>query len=65
MMDDHLYNLCLQLVQENKALWRITRHYTQDAGGCAECGAFWEKMIADKERHVADLTALVKKHLAQ
>jgi len=64
MMDDHLYNLCLQLVQENKALWRISKHYKEDAGDCGDCGAFWEKMIKDKEEHVEELTALLKKHLA-
>lgn len=64
MMDDHIYDLCLQLVQENKALWRIKRHYKEDAGDCADCVAFWDKMVADKERHVEELTALLKRHLS-
>lgn len=64
MMDNHVYNLCLQLVEENKALWRMKSHYKDDAGGCGDCGAFWNKMIADKEQHVEELTALLKKHLS-
>jgi len=64
MMDDHIYNICLQLVQENKALWRMKRHYKDDADGCGDCAAFWDRMIADKEAHVEELTALLKTHLS-
>jgi len=63
MFDNHSYNLMNQLVQEHKSLWRIKNDYLEDAEGCAECVEFWEKMVADKEEHVAELTALIKDHL--
>ncbi len=64
MHDNHVYNLMNQLVQEQKSLWRIKDDYKKDAGDCGDCGAFWEKMVKDKEEHIVELTALIKKHLA-
>jgi len=62
-MDNHLYNLMLQLVQENKSLWRIKNSYMQDAGDCVQCKEFWGKMEKDKEDHINELTGLIKTHL--
>jgi hypothetical protein len=64
MMDNHLYNLMTQLVQEHKSLWRIKHKYPVDTAGCAECKAFWEKMASAKEAHVAELQKLIKEHMA-
>ena len=64
MLDNHTYNLLLQLTEENKSLWRIKNKYSEDAGGCNDCKEFWMKMEKDKEDHVKELTELVKKHLA-
>lgn len=64
MLDNHLYNLMLQLTQENKALWRIQNHYTKDASNCMSCQKFWKKMKIDKEEHIKDLTQLLKDHLS-
>lgn len=64
MLDNHVYNLLKQLEVEHKSLWRIKNHYLDEAGACAECNAFWKKMEKDKEEHVTELTALLKKHLA-
>lgn len=63
MTDNHVYNLVLQLAQENKSLWRIKNEYVKDAGDCAECKKYWEKLEKEKEAHVAELTELVKSHL--
>lgn len=63
MLKNNLYNLMLQLTQENKSLWRIKNHYMGEAEGDAECVEFWRKMMVDKEQHVADLLALVKKNI--
>jgi len=63
MMDNHGYNLMRQLTEEHTSLWRIKNEYLKDAGNCAECKELWEKLGADKEAHVAELTELVKKHL--
>lgn len=63
MLDNHAYNLMNQLVEEQKSLWRIKNMYQKDAGDCAECGSFWEKMETDKEEHIQDLLSLIKGHL--
>lgn len=63
MLDNHVYNLMLQLVQENKSLWRVKNEYKKDSGGCEECKKFWQKMEKDKENHVRELTALLTNHL--
>ena len=63
MFDNHTYNLMNQLVVEHKSLWRIKNMYKNDAGDCADCKTFWEKMEKDKEDHIQELTGLIKKHL--
>jgi hypothetical protein len=63
MLDNHLYNLMIQLVQENKSLWRIRNKYLKDAEDCADCQKFWEKMMEDKQDHVNELLGLIKGHL--
>ena len=62
-MDNHVYNLVKQLVQENKSLWRIKKNYLEDSKGCEECQKFWEEMAKDKEVHVEKLIELIKKHI--
>lgn len=63
MLNNHIYNLMLQATEEHKSLWRIKSDYHDDAKDCAECSAFWEKLGDEKERNVAELEALIKKHL--
>jgi len=63
MLENHLYDLMIQLVEENKSLWRIKNEYIKNSGDCRECAGFWQKMEKDKEAHVKELAALVKKHL--
>ncbi|MFA5997046.1 MAG: hypothetical protein WC791_01000 [Candidatus Paceibacterota bacterium] len=63
MLNNHIYNLLSQATQEHRSLWRIKNEYIKDAEGCAECSAFWVKMEKDKEDHVAELEALIKKHI--
>lgn len=65
MLDNELYNLLVQIVQENKSLWRIENMYQGDAQGCGKCSTFWTKMKTDKAEHVAELKALIKDHLNQ
>lgn len=62
MQSNHLYNLMKQYVQEHKSLWRIKRDYIKDAKGHSDAVAFWKKMQADKESHVKELQALIKKY---
>lgn len=64
MYDNNLYNLMNQCVQEHKSLWRIKDHYQKDASQADDSKAFWEKMVKDKEEHIAELTELIKQHLS-
>ena len=64
MIDNHLYNLMMQVVAESKSLQRISSKYEADAGDCEDCKAFWQKMKKDKESHIEELVDLVKKHVA-
>lgn len=63
MLDNELYNLMQQLVQENQSLWRITNMYQDDAADCESCNGWWKKMEEDKEQHINDLKAMIKEHL--
>ncbi|MBU1178915.1 hypothetical protein KKB69_01055 [Patescibacteria group bacterium] len=63
MMDNNMYNLMLQLTQEHKSLWRIKNEYIKDAADWSECETYWKKLREDKEAHIVELIALVKKHL--
>lgn len=63
MLNNHVYNLLMQATEEHKSLWRIKDAYKKDAADCAECRAFWEMIEKDKEGHVAELEAMLKKHI--
>ena len=63
MLENHLYNLIEQIVDESKSLWRVRKTYKEDAGGCAQCRAFWGKLEKDKENHIKELIGLIKDHI--
>lgn len=63
MLENHLYNLMEQIVDESKSLWRVRKTYKEDAGGCAQCRAFWVKLEKDKENHIKELIGLIKDHI--
>jgi len=62
-MDNNLYNLMLQLTQEQKSIWRVRKYYINDAGSCEECRNFWTKFLQQKEDNVNEIRGLIKKHL--
>ena len=62
MLDNHHYNLHLQLVQEHKALWRIQNMYKKDSEGCDSCQVFWTKLERDKKEHVDEILGFLKEH---
>lgn len=64
MLDNHIYNLMLQMTEENKSLWRIKNHYMGDSSGCQDCKSFWEAMEKDKEDHIDKLMSLIKSHVS-
>lgn len=63
MLNNHLYNLLLQMTEEHKSLWRIKKSYLKDSGKCRECVTFWKKMTAEKEKQISALQRLIKRHL--
>ena len=63
MLNNHIYNLMLQLTEEHKRLWRIKTEYLKDARSCKECKAIWSKLAKDKEEHILDLAELIKHHM--
>ena len=64
MLSDHVYNLMEQIVDESKSLWRINKTYKQEAGDCAECRAFWQKLEDEKATHIAKLEELIRRHIS-
>jgi len=63
MLENHLYNLMEQIVDESKSLWRVKKTYKDDARDCAQCLAFWGKLEKDKDNHIKELLGLIKEHL--
>jgi transcription termination factor NusB len=63
MLDNNLYNLMMQMVEENKSVWRIKTNYEQDAAGCDECLSFWKRLLEDKERHIEEIEQLIRSHI--
>ncbi|MBI5134118.1 MAG: hypothetical protein HZA81_01910 [Candidatus Taylorbacteria bacterium] len=53
-----------QAVQESKSVWRIKNQYMQEAVGSDDIMAFWRKLEKDKEAHISELQALIKKYNA-
>ena len=62
-MDNHDFNIINQLVQEQKSLWRIERHYIDEARDDEE-RAFWEKMREDKKEHIKELKEMAQNCLS-
>lgn len=62
MDNNHLYNLMTQLTQEMKSLWRIEKHYLEEAESEEE-KVLWRNMKDDKANHIKELKELVKKAL--
>ncbi len=60
---NHVYNLMMQAVKENKSLWQIKKYYQDEDGNCDECTALWKKMAEQKEQNVAELERLIAEHL--
>lgn len=52
-----------QMVQESKTLWRIKKHYKENAKECPRCQNLWMKLEKEKENHLKELEALLKEHL--
>jgi hypothetical protein len=51
-----------QAVQESKSIWRIKNEYMQESVGTEDVMEFWKKLEKDKEEHINELQALIKKY---
>jgi hypothetical protein len=63
MENNHVYNLMTQFTEESRALWRIRKHYIEEAAGNDAEVAFWNKLAADKEAHLVELKALMASYM--
>lgn len=63
MKDNNLYNMMHQLTQEQKSLWRIKNSYTKDAKTNPSLKKYWATLAKEKEGHITDLKAMIKKEL--
>lgn len=64
MNNNHLYNLMTQLTQEAKSLWRIEKHYLNEAE-TEEERVLWKNMVQEKQNHIRDIKELIKKDLTK
>jgi hypothetical protein len=53
----------MQLVEEQKSLWRIKQNYKKDAEACPSCTEYWKNLEKEKEEQVKKLQHMVKEHL--
>lgn len=65
-MNNTLYNLMNQAVEESRSLSRIKDMYCDDAASenRDDCKEFWKKMQQDKEAHIDELLGLIKQNLS-
>ena len=63
MLQNHIYNLMAQMVQENKSLWRIKNKYLADSADYPECQLFFTKLAEKKEATIAELLMLIKSEI--
>lgn len=61
-MNNHLYNLYSQLVQNRRSIYRIKKFYLRDARGCKRCQNFWDKVLKAKEVETNEISQLIKDH---
>ncbi len=63
MLDNHIYNLMAQIVQESKSLWRIRNEYKRDAEACDKCHELYADLERQKEDNLRRMEAILRDHL--
>lgn len=58
--DNNMYNIMIQLTQEQKSLWRIEKMYLKDAGKDKMLKEFWTELVKEKKEIISILEDLVK-----
>jgi hypothetical protein len=54
----------MQMIAENKSLWRIKNNYKTDSD-CAKCQDFWKRLEKEKEKDIRELNEMIKSHMSQ
>ncbi len=65
MLDNHLYNLMSQIVEDHRSLWRMRDMYENDSGECIECREMWQKIADEREVELNNLVQKLKAHLTE
>jgi hypothetical protein len=52
--------LFLQIVEENKNLWKLRNGYRKDIKRYDDCDRFWEELESEKEKQIASLEVSLK-----
>ena len=63
MVDNSLHNYVIQMVEENKNLWRIKNMYKKNVRDHDDCDRFWAGFEAEKQHRVDELRELIKSHV--
>ncbi len=53
-----------QMTEEAKSVWRIEKHYLDEAGSEEE-RIFWKTLLQEKENSIRELKELVRKEIAK
>ena len=63
MLDNHVYNLMSQIVEDHRSLWRMRDLYENNSGECAECRELWRGMASSREAELKNMIEILRRHL--
>lgn len=64
MLKDHNHDLIHQLSESSDSLWRVEEYYN-NAEGCSECQAIWQKISDDLSNHTEMLKGEIERHVRE
>lgn len=65
MLNNNSHNLIQQLSEISDSVWRIEKHYLDEAKHCESCVSLWRTLHEDYEKHIELLSTELKKHLVE
>lgn len=63
MFKNQDHNLIHQISEISDSVWRIERHYLDEAKNCDACVNLWRTLHEDYEKHIELLSTELKRHL--
>ena len=63
MLDDEVYDIMEQLVEESRSLYEIKKYYKDDSAHCKKCVDVWKNLEEQKEENIEMLEELLKDHM--